>query len=59
MTITNAKYVKNEVTGENCIIKANINNIEYCVPIDPENTEYAEILRQVELGNLEIEPADE
>ena len=58
MIITNARYIANEVTGENWIIKANINEIEHCVPLDPENTEYAEIMRQVEAGELTIQEAD-
>ena len=59
LNITNARYIANQVTGENWIIKADISGIEHCVPLDPANTEYAEIMRQVEAGELTIAPADE
>ena len=58
INITNARYIADQVTGENWIIKADINGIEQCVPLDPANTDYAEIMRQVEAGELTIEPAD-
>ena len=29
------------------------------VPLAPDNTDYAEIMRQVDAGELTIEPADE
>ena len=32
---------------------------DFYVPIDPENTDYAEVKRQVEAGELTIAPADE
>jgi hypothetical protein len=32
--------------------------ITYCVPLDPANTHYAEIMRQVEAGELTIADAD-
>ena len=31
----------------------------FWVPMDPDNTDYAEIMRQVEAGTLTIAPADE
>ena len=40
-------------------IIAIINGKECGVPLDPENTDYAEIMRQVDAGELTIEPADE
>ena len=45
--------------GENIRLLATINGIEKCVPLDPANRDYAEIMRQVEAGTLVIEPADE
>jgi hypothetical protein len=34
-----------------------INGIPSCVPLDPANTDYANIIRLVEEGKLTIEPA--
>jgi hypothetical protein len=58
MTITSSKYLANSITGSNCSIRATINGTEMIVPLDPDNKEYAEILRQVEAGTLTIEDAD-
>ena len=58
-TITSAQYHTDSISGETCGIKATINNIELLVPLDPANTDYAEIMRQVEAGELTIAPADE
>tara|TARA_S200002703_G_scaffold133467_1_gene121647 strand:+ start:113 stop:292 length:180 start_codon:yes stop_codon:yes gene_type:complete len=33
-------------------------NIVYCVPLDEDNMDYAEIKRQVDAGELTIEDAD-
>ena len=71
MEIKNAKYIKDtevrEVDGEltevsvgdNMAITASVNGakVDY-IPLDPENTTYAEILRQVKAGTLTIEDAD-
>ncbi len=40
------------------IIKVTINDVESFVPLDPENSDYAEIMRQVEAGELTIKEAD-
>ena len=56
MNITSAKYIKNE-DGFNEAIYAVIDNIQYGVPLDPANRHYAEIMRQVEAGELTIQPA--
>ena len=56
MTITSAQYF--QFDGANSGIKAIINGAEVIVPLDPDNKEYAEILRQVEAGTLTIEDAD-
>jgi hypothetical protein len=45
--------------GENIRLLATINGIQKCVPLDPANSHYAEIMRQVEAGTLVIQPADE
>ena len=71
MKIKNAKYIKDtevrEVDGEltevsvgdNMAITASVNGakVDY-IPLDPENTTYAEILRQVKAGTLTIKDAD-
>ena len=61
MQLTNAKYVKSVLSPEqeNSIVKVTIDGVVSWVPTDPANTDYAEILRQVEAGTLTIAPADE
>ena len=54
MTITSAQYR----TAENEEILCIIDGIELFVPIDPDNRHYAEIMRQVEAGELKIQEAD-
>ena len=61
MIIENAKYVKaplNNPDNQNTGVKATINGVESWVPMDEENTDYAEILRQVAAGELTIADAD-
>jgi len=58
MTITSAKYLANSINGSNCSVCAVINGTEMIVPLDTDNKEYAEILRQVEAGTLTIADAD-
>ena len=58
MNITLAKYCADR-QGNNSSIKATIDSIVSFVPLDPANSEYAEIMRQVEAGELTIAPADE
>jgi len=55
MQIKSAQYT----TEEKTVIKATINGIEMFVPPDPDNTEYAEIMRQVKEEGLTIKDADE
>ena len=42
----------------NVTIRATINGQETFVPINPANTDYAEIMRQVEAGELTIQEAE-
>tara|TARA_R100000152_G_C6653665_1_gene94578 strand:- start:37 stop:228 length:192 start_codon:yes stop_codon:yes gene_type:complete len=61
MDIKSAKYQKSVVTEEVSCINVLLNNddtISISVPIDPNNTDYAEIMRQVEAGKLTIQEAD-
>jgi len=56
MVIENAKY--EEHLGENCGIEVTIDG-EIChVPLDLANSHYAEIMRQVDAGELTIADAD-
>ena len=56
--ITSAKYVTNPFLGGNDNILAVINGETLSVPIDPDNRHYAEIMRQVDAGELTIADAD-
>jgi hypothetical protein len=56
--ITDAQYKKDEVTGENDIVHCKLNGIECSVPLDENNSDYIEILRQVKEGTLTIKDAD-
>jgi hypothetical protein len=57
--ITFCKYAKDPITQKNISIMATIDNNEnLCVPIDENNRHYAEILKQVESGDLTIADAD-
>ena len=56
MNITSAQY--NTVDGENVSIQAVIDGKTLSVPLDPDNTDYAEIMRQVDEGTLTIQDAD-
>ena len=61
MNIQNAKYVKaplNNPDNKNTVVKATINGVESWVPMDEDNTDYTEILRQVDAGELTIADAD-
>lgn len=56
MTITNAQYYAPD--GHNVCVKATINGTIMSVPLDPANTHYAEILKQVKAGTLTIADAE-
>ena len=58
MTITNAKYIKEVKEDKIACISCKIDGLQYAVPIDEDNTHYAEIKRQVDAGELTIEDAD-
>ena len=57
MTITNAKYYVGP-EGSNQGVQCTINGVVMSVPLDSDNTHYAEILRQVAAGDLTIADAD-
>ena len=56
MNITNAQYY-NDLDGNQSGVKATIDGVEMFVPLDPANRHYAEIMRQVEAGELTIQEA--
>ena len=58
MNITAAQYQVHELSGNNVSIQATIDGVELSVPLDPANRHYAEILRQVEAGELVIQEAE-
>jgi len=56
MNITEAQYHKH--IDVNVSVKATIDGKEVSVPLDPDNTDYQEILKQVKAGTLTIKDAD-
>jgi len=59
MEIKNAKYIKNFLdTSKNASIKADVDGIKVCIPIDSDNREYKEMLIQVGNGTITIAEAD-
>ena len=57
MNISSAQYC-NDRDGNKATIKATINGTELWVPIDSGNRHYAEIMNQVEAGELTIADAE-
>ena len=57
LNVTSAQYRAND-EGNNYVIKAIINGVMSSVPLDPANSDYAEIMRQVAAGELTIADAD-
>ena len=59
MNIKSAKYHKDPISNENVVVITEYaDGITSHVPINLENSDYAEIMRQVEAGKLTIEEAD-
>ena len=58
MNITSAQYIKSRDDSDNESIKATIDGKVWFVPLDPANTDYQEILRQVQEGTLTIQDAE-
>jgi len=54
---TNAQYVNN-FNGQPSCIRCDINGVTSFVPIDPANTDYANIMALVAAGELTIAPAE-
>jgi len=55
--ITDAKYIA-DAEGNNNTVSCTINGVGVSVSLDPANIDYAEIMRQVEAGELTIQEAD-
>lgn len=66
MNITDAKYIKDYKVDQNTGVTATVDGVPMGIPLDPTNRHYAEVLRQLEAGELTIaeayipppEPAD-
>ncbi len=58
MTIKNAQYQKDLISGDNISIKATINGQEWFVPLDPANNDYTAILKWAKIDGNTIEDAD-
>ena len=58
MNITSAQYQTNKFSSGNVAVKATIDGVEMHIPLDPANRHYAEIMRQVEAGELTIQDAE-
>ena len=58
MEITSAQYYTPPESNKNIGIKMVVNDVLHFVPLDPANTDYAEIMRQVDAGELTIQEAD-
>ena len=57
MNITSAKYYV-DLNGNNAGIRVVENDVTRFVPISTDNTDYNEIMRQVEAKTLTIQDAD-
>jgi len=57
ITVTSAQY-QTDPQGNNSNILAVIDGETVSVPLDPANRHYAEIMRQVDAGELTIQDAD-
>jgi len=58
MKITSATQGTDELTGNPSSIQATIDGQLMSVPLDPANRHYAEIMRQVEAGELVVAEAE-
>ena len=55
----NAKYIRDQLTGQVGEIQVEINGTVWFVPLDPANTDYQNIMQLVAEGKLVIAPAEE
>ena len=59
MNITSAQYVNDPLDNVVCGVRATIDGRSMFVPMNSANRHYAEIMRQVEAGELTIQDADD
>lgn len=55
---SNAQYINDQYTGQPSCIRVDINGVTSFVPIDPENTDYANLMELEREGKIVIQPAD-
>lgn len=55
-TYSNAQWV--DQSGQHLCIRVDINGVTSFVPLDPENTDYKNIMQLVDEGKLVIQPAE-
>ena len=58
MEITSAKYINSLEGKENTAIEVVVNGVIMHIPLDPNNTDYVEIIKQVKEGTLTIKDAE-
>lgn len=58
MVITEARYIKDTMSNVNVGVFCKIDGYECSVPMSAGNSDYQEIMRQVEAGTLTIADAD-
>ena len=58
MNITSAQYTTSIISGENDSITVVSNGVTMSVPLDPDNTDYAAILKWAEEDGNEIQAAE-
>tara|TARA_R100000808_G_scaffold25000_2_gene60327 strand:+ start:272 stop:463 length:192 start_codon:yes stop_codon:yes gene_type:complete len=59
LNITSAEYVNLEGLPKNQTIKVNVGGAIYFIPTDPNNTDYAELMKLVEEDKITIEEVTE
>jgi hypothetical protein len=58
MNITSAQYKNDPIDNVVYTIDAIVDGVTMHIPLDPANRHYAEIMRQVEAGELVIQDAE-
>lgn len=59
MNYIDVKYITNPLVGGYCGISVKKNGVDLIIPLDTDNTDYANIMALVEAGELTIAPAEE
>ena len=58
INITSAQYIVDSVTNDVKAITIIVDGLQMQAPLDPANRHYAEIMRQIEAGELTIQAAE-